>query len=448
MTALQPFDDRHATDAVDAPTPRLLLLIPYLLIFVAAALTPDSELFSNQGDVGLYLEKASKFAAGLIPYRDFPFEYPPTALVPMAVPYFAWPSGPVAVELYKWLFAGWEAVLMLGLGFVLTRIVRLGGDAGAAARAGVGGAAASRAADPALATRLRDVALRLILLTAGAALALAFRFDLFPAFLVMVALWAALAGRPGVAGVAIAIGVLAKLYPLAVVPALAVPWLFPLSISRLTRYGVAVALTVILGMLPFVTLAGKDAFAFFAYQSERGLQVESIGGGLAVLGGLIGGGHVPMSYGFSAVQVEGSFASAWLAALPVLTVVGFGLLGWLGWRRVTAERAAFGAVPAHTVVVLATAAVLVLLATSKVFSIQYVVWIVPFAALLGGPRFWVAAALVALTIPIHPFFYGELVDQHPLPILILNLRNGLLLVLLGFVLWGLARRPGPQAQPT
>ena len=225
-----------APRAFDAPTPRLLLLIPYLLIFVAAALTPDSELFSNQGDVGLYLEKATRLAGGLVPYRDFPFEYPPAALIPMAVPYFAWPFGALSVETYKWLFAAWEAALILGLGFVLVRIVRLGGDAGAAAAPDIAP----------VATRLRNVALRLILVTAGAVLALTFRFDLLPAFLVVVALWAALAGRPGVAGFAIALGVLAKLYPLAVVPALAIPWLLPLHLPRLVRFGAVAALTVVL----------------------------------------------------------------------------------------------------------------------------------------------------------------------------------------------------------
>lgn len=433
MTAPRAFDDGGAPGGI-APTPRLLVLIPYLLVFVAAALTPDSELRSNQGDLGLYLEKASQLASGLVPYRDFPFEYPPAALIPMAVPYLAWPFGTVSVEIYRWLFAAWEAVLMLGLGFVLLRIVRLGGDAAAAGSAG---------AD--LPARLQNVALRLILLTAGAALAITFRFDLFPAVLVMVALWAALAGRPGVAGVVIAIGVLAKLYPLAVVPALAIPWLFPLNAGRLARYGVAATVTVVLGMLPFVTLGGRDAFAFLAYQSERGLQVESTGGGLAVLGGLLGGGPVPMSFGFSAVQVEGPFAAAWLGLLPVLTLIGFGLLGWLGWRRARAEHVAFGMVPAQTVVTLATAAVLIVLVTSKVFSIQYVVWIVPFAALLRRRQFWIAAALIALTMPIHPLLYRELVEQRALPILILNVRNGLALALLAWVLWDISK--GRVASP-
>ncbi len=418
------------------PTPWTLLLLPCLVILVAAAVTDDFQLQSNQGDVGLYLQKALALGSGLIPYRDFPLEYPPFALVPMAVPALLWPFGTVSVELYKWLFAAWEAVLMLAVGYVLLRIVRLDGD-GDAWRAG--SLASTAAAD--LPKRLRTVALRLFVLTIGAALAIAFRFDLFPTLLVMVAVWATLERRPGIAGVAIGLGIVTKLFPLVVVPALVVPWLLPLDLRRLGRFGSAATGVVVLVMAPFVFLAGNAALAFLRYQAERGLQIESIGGGLAILAGLIAGRPVELSYGFSAVQVEGTFATTWLAALPAMTVVGFGLLGLLGWRRIQQEARAGGIQPG-TVVALAGAAILVLLVTSKVFSIQYVVWIVPFAALLRGRQFWLAAALVALTMPIHPGLYADLVNQAALPILILNLRNGLVVVLLGWVLWDVARPAG------
>lgn len=422
MTAPQELDDAHA------PRPaRWHLLLPVGVILLAAALTPASEFRANQGDVGLYLEKARALLSGMVPYRDFGFEYPPLALVPMVLPALLWPFGPVSLDVYPWLFAAWEAALVLGLGVILARIVRLSGG-------------------PADRGRPRSIAVRLTIVTIGAALALTWRFDLFPAFLVMAALWAAIDGRPTVAGIAIGMGVLAKLYPLAVVPALALPWLLPLDLRRLVRFGAAAGVTIALGMVPFLALAGMDALGFLAYQSQRGLQVESMGGGLAVLGGLIAGHPIQMSYGFSAVQVEGDFARAWLAVLPILTVAGFGFLGLLGLRRIQSDRSAAGVVPARTVVAFATAAVLVLLATSKVFSIQYVAWIVPFAALLPRRQFWLAAALVALTMPIHPLLYRELVNQAALPILILNLRNGLLLVLLGSVAWGLARRPSPAVE--
>jgi hypothetical protein len=415
--------DAGAIDA--ARTPRALLLIPYLVVFVTAALTPEREFFTNQGDVRLYLEKAVALADGLLPYRDFPLEYPPLALVSMALPHFIWPFGEVTLDVYRWLFAAWEAVLVLALGFVLLRIVRLGGDEGGAGDS--------------LDGRLRSVVIRLIPLVIGVALAITWRFDLFPALLVMVALWAALDGRPGLAGFAIGLGVLAKLYPVAVVPALAIPWLFPLDVRRLARYGVALALTVGLVMLPFWLIAGSDAFAFLTYQAERGLQVESIGGGLAVLGGLLAGQPVEINHRFSSVQVEGAFADAWLAILPLLTLAGFGFLGILGWRRVRREVAAGGAVSPATVATLAGAAILVLIATNKVFSIQYVVWIVPFAALLRGGRLWLALAVVALTMPIHPLLYEGLVGQQALSILVLNLRNALFVALLGWTLSDVAR---------
>ena len=109
-----------------------------------------------------------------------------------------------------------------------------------------------------------------------------------------------------------------------------------------------------------------------------------------------------------------------------------------------------GIVRPSTVVQLATICVLVLLATAKVYSIQYVVWLVPLAALLGGRQFWLAAAIVALTIPIHPLLFAGLVDQEALPILVLNARNALLVGLLAWMLWdwragGTHPRPsGPQ----
>jgi hypothetical protein len=171
-----------------------------------------------------------------------------------------------------------------------------------------------------------------------------------------------------------------------------------------------------------------------------------------MLVGLVTGNPPAESYGFSAVQVVGPFAQGWLAALPLLTVIGFGLLGLVGWRRLRAERATLGVVPAQTVVTLAMTSVLILLATSKVFSIQYVVWIVPFAALLRGRQFWLAAAMIALTMPIHPLLYRDLVQQAALPILLLNLRNGLLLVLLLWVgrdmaMLRVARGSAPGLEP-
>lgn len=389
----------------------MLLLVGPALVLLVGVLTPTSSLYPDQGDVGLYLEKAHAFVTGLLPYRDFPFEYPPAALIPMVAPYVAGFSGDVTLDAYKVLFAAWEALLLLGLGFVVERI---------GARIGI------RWAVP-----------RLIVVTVGAILAITWRYDLFPSLLVMVAVWAAIERRPVLVGFALGLGVLAKLYPIALLPALALPWLRPFDLGRLVRLGATIALTILVGLLPFVALAGDDAFAFLSYQVGRGLQIESIGGGLAVLAGLVGGATPTLSFGYSAVQVEGPLARALLGVLPAVTVIAFGLLAWSAWARVRdAARARpgddDGGVSPATLVALASASLLVLLVTSKVYSIQYVVWLVPFVALLRGWQFWLGVAIVALTIPIHPLLYADLVQQQALPILVLSLRNALVV---GLTLW-------------
>jgi hypothetical protein len=400
--------------------------------------TPTTALLPDQGDVLLYFQNAREFAIGHVPYRDFHFYYPPGALVPLAVPFLGGLFGPIDLAAYKVLFAGWEAVLMVVLGVVLARVaehlayedVRL-----------VGGDVAE-----AIVNRVRGVGWRLALLSVGAVLALTWRYDLFPAVLVLIAVWAAIEGRPAWAGIVLGVGVLAKLYPVAVLPALAVPWLIPFDFPRLVRLGAGFGLAIIAGLLPFMALAGTHAFEFFEYQVGHGIQIESIGGGIAVLAGLITGEPAGMSFANARVQVEGPIATAWLTIVPALTIIGFAVLGWLGWRRLRAETGSDdGKIHASTVVALAGASVLMLLVTSKVYSIQYIVWLLPFMALLRGRMFWLAAAIAALTMPIHPLLYTELVNQEALPVLLLNLRNGLLLVLmLGFLA---ELRPSVAARP-
>jgi hypothetical protein len=410
-----------------ARPPLLLLLIPPAILLLAAAATPTSALFTDQGDVGLYYRRVTDLASGLLPYRDVPFEYPPLALVPMLVPALLWPFGELTLETYKWLFAGWGAGLMVVLGLVLGRIVRI--RALSDANAAVIGRAIGR--------QQIWLGIRLGLLTAGAALALAWRFDLFPALLTAVALWVALERRPALTGAAIAAGVLTKLYPIILAPALAVPWLMPAEGRGLRRLVGALAVTAAVVVSPLVMMAGPATFGFLAYQALRGLQIESLGGGLVLLGGLLRGEPIPIVAPFLAAEVTGPLAEAWLLTLPVVTALGFALVGWLGWHRMRRDVAALGRVTARSTIALATASLLVLLVTSKVFSIQYVVWLVPFAALMGGLRFWLAAAMVALTMPIHPLLYDELVAQEALPVLILNVRNALLVALTVWVLFDL-----------
>jgi uncharacterized membrane protein len=410
-------------------SPFLVLLVPFAMILGVAALTPTDQLFPNQGDLGLYLDNATAIVGGRTPYSEVPLEYPPLALVPMVVPYLVGLAfGPVTLDHYKWLFAAWEAILVVALGLVLVQVAR-------------GGVLETRRRDPGWV-----LVARLAVLVAGAGLVLAWRFDLFAALLLAIALWAALADRPVVAGIAIGLGVLAKLYPMAAAPAVALAWLARRDDGGLARFGVSGGLTVVLGLVPFIVMAGPGALSFLGYQAQRGLEIESIGAGIVLLDGLVRGQPVETASPFKAVEVFGVLARTWLGLLPAFTLAGLGALAVAAWRRVRSDLATMGKPTNASLVAIASASILVLLVTSKVLSIQYVVWLVPFAALLPRWQFRLGAVVVALTMPIHPLLFGGLVAQDALPILVLNVRNALLVALTAWVIADLWRvRPRPDA---
>ncbi len=418
--------DRAATPGDDrrpGPVAGVLLLVPPALVLLAVGLlTPTAGLFPHQGDVSLYLERGGAFAGGAVPYRDFRLEYPPLALIAMVVPYLLSPGGPPDLDAYKWLFLAWEAALLVALGLVLRSI----------------GARVAPPLGPA------SLALRLTLLTVAAALPLAWRYDLLPALLVMLAILAALEGQASSAGLGIGLGILAKVYPVVVLPAVAVQWLAARDRRALARVAAGAVVVPLAGLALFALAAGIGVFEFVGYQVGRGLQIESLGGGLVLLGGLLRGTPAELDFRFSAVHVAGGFADAWLAILPLLTVAGFGAMAWLTWvsARALRARAAGGEVSGAVgslVVRLATAWILVLIVTSKVFSVQYVVWILPLAALLPRGQLWLMAAIGGLSMAIHPFNYPDLILQKAGPILLLNLRNVLVVGLLAWIVADIRR---------
>lgn len=409
--------------------PAELLVAPALVILLLNAVTTSEALFPNQGDVLLYFRKAEALAAGGMPYRDFAFEYPPLALVSMAVPYVAWPAGNVGFDLYRWLFTAWQAILLVGMAIVAARLADLLAE---------GSAILERASSA------RRAGTRLVILVLVTAPSLTFRFDLLPALLTALAVVAILERRAGWAGVLIGLGALVKLYPLVLVPVVVAIWLARGDRMGLVAFFAGLGFTVAIVLLPFSVLAGDAAWSFVTYHSARGLQVESVAAGFILLGAVLRGQTVPFEFEFGAVHVAGAAADRFLAVQPVLLVLGPLVVAAIGYLVARSEVAALGRVRAATVIGLALAVVTMFIVTNKVVSVQYVVWLLPLAALLAGGPFWLAAVIGALSIIIHPAFYESLLRQELGIILVLCLRNLLLIGLLAWVLTAVLRT-GPPA---
>lgn len=262
------------------------------------------------------------------------------------------------------------------------------------------------------------------------------RFDMVPAVLVGVALLAA-ARRPVRAGMLTALGTAVKLWPVLLVPALAAP-----RVVR-SRLLAAVAVTGAALVTLCVVVAGWGRlFSPLTYQSDRGLQVESVAATPVLLARILAPHRYEVFFSpYRAVEIRGRGAGWMLHAGTVaeaLVAVALLALWWRAWR---ADRPSTDAVSW-----MCLSAVTGFVVVSKVCSPQYLLWLMPLAvaALVrsasspGRRRLaaWAALLLVAaaLTQVEYPLGYRAVTHWEPgwspLVSLALAARNALLVVLL------------------
>ena len=392
--------------------PAALLAASFALTF---ALGPwDDELVS---DIPLYRGYADLFLDGLDPYRDIGFEYPPLAAPLMALP------GLVSLELdeYRLAFAALTFLLALVLVFSTGWLARLGG--GGERRALV-------------AVAVAPVATGAIVRT---------HFDLAPVICLVAGLAAVAGGRSRSGFALLGVGGALKLFPLAAVP-VAAAWLVGRRRGREALIGVAIAAAVMAAAAgAAVALSPGGALDAVEYHLERPIQVESLPATALNIVDALGGRapdavHSHRSDGLAhpaGSELEILFTGLLLAALATLTVTalrtpdvrGLALAG-LG------SAAAFAAL-------------------GKVLSPQFMIWLVPLAALAWAWRLHALAAAVtaaiAATLAWFPARYFDVVDRDLGPLAAVAARNVILveaLVLLARELLRMVRERSEAAAPT
>lgn len=361
---------------------------------------------------GLYFEYASKVFAGHVPYRDFAVEYPP-----LAVAFFALP------RLFGQSFANYYAAWQVQI--VICDLIALATLAAVARRAGED-------------QRLVLGAYTLLLLAVGPIVAQ--QFDLFPAALTLIAVWSFQRGRPTGGWIALTLGALAKLYPLLLIPAFAIPAVRRRDVPALRRMVITCAVTAVVALSPLLVIAPSSLMVFFKYHAQRGIQVESIYASILLALDKLSLAHVGLAFGYGAWNVTGTMPDI---LTPISTVVLIAAVGvcyvWI-WRLRAGE---FETTDAHAAGAACALIVTAALVSSKVLSPQYMIWLAPLLPLIGkGRRFiWPLFVLIgAATYYIFPANYNRLIfGDDGLVITVLLLRN-LALIALGILL-ALSLRP-------
>jgi hypothetical protein len=253
------------------------------------------------------------------------------------------------------------------------------------------------------------------------------RFDVVPtAFAVAAALAAT---RPLASGALAATGAWLKIWPLLVLAAL--------RRSDLPR-GMVGALAASAVIAIALVASTVDPMSFLVGQRDRGLQIESLAAWPFLVARLVGA-PVEVVYRYGAHEIEARGVELVAGGVLVITVA---LLGVVAVQRL---RGALDGLPGADV---ALATVLFTVATSRVFSGQYFVWLLALAAVtLGNPTSRMrrtTALLVAAGVTTHlvyPWLFTALLEGHPVAVLVQTVRVGLTIAATVLAL-GVVLRPG------
>jgi hypothetical protein len=340
-------------------------------------------------DLFVYRSYAHEFLAGLVPYRDLAFEYPPLAAGAIGLPGL---TG-TGADAYRWSFA----LFALALAFCVLLLVR------ALARR-TGGSVGLAMAGVAVAPLLTGAMIRT-------------HFDLLPVALTLAALALVLDGR-AIGGFAVlGAATMTKGFPLVVAP-VALAWLVARGEARTAVRG-ACALAAVVALIAGASVAASPSGALDAlrYQTDRPVQIESLPSlGIRLVDAL--GGAAPAKVdSFKSDGLEHPAGDVLTVLSTALGVAAVALLA-VGAARRRDERA----------LVLGSLGAVAAFATfGKVLSPQYLVWTLPLGALALAWRQWALAAAVGvatvLTLVEFPARYFALRDGAGFPLAVVAVRD-------------------------
>jgi uncharacterized membrane protein len=224
------------------------------------------------------------------------------------------------------------------------------------------------------------------------------RFDLWPSALAVLALATALRRHWAISAVLIGTAFAAKLWPALLVPLVAI-WIARSEDGRAAGRWLAIAVgTAAAWFAPFLALSPGGVAHSFHAQFARPLQLESLGSSVLIAWHHIVGTRyfVESSYGSQNLIGPGTHAAA-------IVTSAVGLLALAGLYAAFAR----GPSEAADLIRYAAAAVAVTLAFGKVFSPQFLIWLIPLVPLVRGRRGLRASTMFFLALLLTQLWFPE-----------------------------------------
>jgi len=232
-------------------------------------------------------------------------------------------------------------------------------------------------------------------------------------------------------GGALGLAVSAKVYPLVLLP-LAGIYVWRRAGPRRVGWALAAFLAVALAVVvPFAAYDVHGVASSFRSQAERGLQVESLGSSLLLVADRLGlyQAHVVRTTGVAGRNLAGSLPHT-VAVVTLVLEAAAVLTVWLLYARARDGRARLPLAFA--------AAVAGFLAFTKVFSPQYLVWLLPLVV-LSGSALAIGLTAVSLLLAQAWFFHYHALFRLGWPVWLVVVRDLLVLAVFAALVAALAQ---------
>jgi uncharacterized membrane protein len=391
----------------DKPTPhKNWLSAPITLLICGAAIAAiiflvfQTIYHIQYSPVLIYMDYASNVIHGQIPYRDFSLEYPPLALLFFIIPRLFTDQWQVFSLIYQGevlIFA------LLGLWVIYRIAQRMGKEPWKLMAPYILG-----------------------ILVIGPILGQ--QYDIFPAVMTLLSLYYFWLGRHKTSWLWLALGVMTKLYPAVLVPLYLIIYWRNRQIRQLGTGLVTFALICLIMLSPFLLTGPQNLISLVNYHSQRGIQIESLYGAFLMLADKLGLTSVSLAFNFGSWNLSGSLADAFSRLYTYIQIAALFVCYCFIWTQVKKGKSQFTRLGSYSLLLIA-----VLLFTSKVFSPQYIIWLLPLMSLVFTKwrlAIWTSFAVIGIfTYLIFPVNYLSLLSLNTGIILILCIRDLLLIVL-------------------
>lgn len=388
------------------PIALLITILFTFILFVAFLLVLHKY---QQTDLNIYYTYSLNIIQGKFPYTDFEVEYPPLALLPMLLPQLPSLFRQESLQQYIILFFIQNAIFSYLIGITLYGHIST--------------------------LQPQRQTLKMLVVYAGLIavnLTIIFcRYDIFAALLTLLAFWSIVENRSLQSGIWLGLGIAAKLYPVVLLPVFCLFYFIKHQYQNALKVLLGCLVTASIVLLPFALAASDKFFYFLTYHKLRGLHIETLPGGLLLLLDRLGLINIQFALNYGAYHLASPIANPILKILPELTLILFALIILLCFNHFRYEYRATREISSRSLVTYIVLTLLVFIISAKVFSAQYLVWLLPFLVFLPLKRTYLVLiiSIAIANMLVYPFLYSRLLNLQLLPLLVLNTRNLLMIVL-------------------